>query len=166
MTTPYDEDSLNNIDAENNEQHELIPQITDDELIEEVSQIIRQQLVPQIYKFRELQKKKHASYKTAEEIDSSDRRTIVITNLMQGVSEEDINLLCSKFGNIERITVNSFKFFAYIEFEAIDSVAAAISELNQTQFQGKTIKVSRKRKTTAPIKKKKFKPTKTPYRKK
>lgn len=79
---------------------------------------------------------------------------IYVANLSYDVSDQDLNELFSAFGNVtsakvinDRDTGRS-RGFAFVEMSGKDEALNAISNLNNSNFQGKVISVSEARPRT------------------
>mmetsp|Transcript_22449 Transcript_22449/g.39778 ORF Transcript_22449/g.39778 Transcript_22449/m.39778 type:complete len:202 (+) Transcript_22449:403-1008(+) len=87
----------------------------------------------------------------AEEENDADKRQIFVGNLDNSVTLEELNDFFKSCGTVNRITILCDKFtgapkgFAYMEFAEEEAVEVALG-LNETEFKGKPIKVTRKRK--------------------
>lgn len=82
-----------------------------------------------------------------EQIIEQDKRSIYVGQVDYSVTEEELKKLFEACGPVNRCTILKDKYsgqpkgFAYIEFTSADSIANAMI-LNETEFKGRTLKVS------------------------
>jgi len=83
-----------------------------------------------------------------------DRMNIYVGNLSFEVTEDDLRSAFEDFGSVDSVRLITDKYtgrskgFAFVEMTDNDEAKAAMSELNDKEFMGRTIKVNEARPRT------------------
>lgn len=82
-------------------------------------------------------------------------RRLYVGNIPYSAGEDDLRALFGKMGAVESISIPTDmatgrpRGFAFVEMSAEDDAARAITELNQTDFQGRRLTVNEARPKTS-----------------
>jgi len=83
-----------------------------------------------------------------------DRMNIYVGNLSFEVTEDDLRSAFEDFGSVDSVKIITDKYtgrskgFAFVEMTDNDEAKTAMSELNEKEFMGRTIKVNEARPRT------------------
>lgn len=75
-------------------------------------------------------------------------KKVYVGNMSYSTTEEELQTLFGEYGNVMNINIitdrytNQPKGFAFVEMEAEDAAQAAISALNNTEVNGRTLRVN------------------------
>ncbi|UCC78995.1 MAG: RNA-binding protein [Candidatus Zixiibacteriota bacterium] len=70
---------------------------------------------------------------------------LYVGNLSYSVTGEDLRELFSRFGEVREAKVIGDRGFGFVEMGTKEEAAKAIEELNETDYEGRTLKVSEAR---------------------
>ena len=70
---------------------------------------------------------------------------LYVGNLSYSVTGEDLRELFSKFGEVKEAKVIGDRGFGFVEMTTVEAAAKAVEELNETDYEGRTIKVNEAR---------------------
>ena len=65
-----------------------------------------------------------------------------VGNLSYSVTSEDLRELFSNYGNVKDAKVIGDRGFGFVEMETVEEAEKAIEALNETEHEGRTIKVN------------------------
>ncbi len=83
--------------------------------------------------------------------DDPHKRTVYVGNLPEDVTAQSLFAFFSTFGQIKAVQIprdhitNSFRGFAFVEFDERQDALAAIDNYDRTEFMNRTIKVRKAR---------------------
>ncbi len=72
-------------------------------------------------------------------------KRLYVGNLTYSVNESQLRDLFSQYGEIASIKVIEQKGFAFVEMETSEEAQAAMDALNQTVFEGRTLRIDEAR---------------------
>ena len=72
-------------------------------------------------------------------------KRLYVGNLTYSVNESQLRDLFSQYGEISSIKVIEQKGFAFVEMETSEEAQAAMDALNQTVFEGRTLRIDEAR---------------------
>jgi len=67
---------------------------------------------------------------------------LYVGNLSYSVKSEDLNELFSKYGKVKEVKIIGDRGFGFVEMETVEDAEKAIEALNETEVEGRTIKVN------------------------
>ncbi len=67
---------------------------------------------------------------------------LYVGNISYTVTSEDLKELFSNYGKVKEAKVIGDRGFAFVEMETVEDAAKAIEALNETEHEGRTIKVN------------------------
>jgi RNA recognition motif-containing protein len=70
---------------------------------------------------------------------------LYVGNLSYSVTGEDLRELFSQFGDVKEAKVIGDRGFGFVEMNTVEAAAKAVEELNETEYEGRTIKVNEAR---------------------
>jgi RNA recognition motif-containing protein len=70
---------------------------------------------------------------------------LYVGNLSYSVTGEDLKELFSQFGDVKEAKVIGDRGFGFVEMNTVEAAAKAVEELNETEYEGRTIKVNEAR---------------------
>ena len=70
---------------------------------------------------------------------------LYVGNLSYSVTGEDLRELFSQFGEVKEAKVIGDRGFGFVEMNTTEEASKAVDELNETEYEGRTIKVSEAR---------------------
>ncbi len=70
---------------------------------------------------------------------------LYVGNLSYSVTGEDLRELFSQFGEVKEAKVIGDRGFGFVEMNTTEAAAKAVEELNETEYEGRTIKVNEAR---------------------
>lgn len=70
---------------------------------------------------------------------------LYVGNLSYSVTGEDLRELFSQFGDVKEAKVIGDRGFGFVEMKTTEEASKAIEELNETEYEGRTIKVNEAR---------------------
>jgi RNA recognition motif-containing protein len=70
---------------------------------------------------------------------------LYVGNLSYSVTGEDLKELFSQFGEVKEAKVIGDRGFGFVEMNTVEEAAKAIEELNETEYEGRTINVNEAR---------------------
>jgi|UniRef100_A0A7C4U9P2 RNA recognition motif-containing protein len=70
---------------------------------------------------------------------------LYVGNLSYSVTKEQLEGLFSKFGEVKNVNLFEGKGFGFVEMASIQDAENAMNSLNNTEFEGRTIRVEEAR---------------------
>jgi len=67
---------------------------------------------------------------------------LYVGNISYNVTSEDLRELFSNYGKVKEAKVIGDRGFAFVEMETVEDAEKAIEALNETEHEGRTIKVN------------------------
>jgi RNA recognition motif-containing protein len=67
---------------------------------------------------------------------------LYVGNLSYSVTSEDLKKLFSTHGNVKEAKVIGDRGFGFVEMETVEGAAKAIEALNESDYEGRTLKVN------------------------
>ncbi len=72
-------------------------------------------------------------------------KRLYVGNLTYSVNESDLRELFGAFGEVESVKVIEQKGFAFVEMASTEQAEAAMAELNETEYKGRTLRIDEAR---------------------
>lgn len=72
-------------------------------------------------------------------------KRLYVGNLTYSVNEANLRDLFGAYGDIESVKVIEQKGFAFVEMETSEQAQAAMDALNETQYEGRTLRIDEAR---------------------
>ena len=70
---------------------------------------------------------------------------LYVGNLSYSVTSNDLKELFAQFGEVKEAKVIADRGFGFVEMETVEAAEKAVEELNETQYEGRTLKVNEAR---------------------
>ena len=70
---------------------------------------------------------------------------LYVGNLSYSVTSDDLKELFSQFGNVKEAKVIADRGFGFVEMDTTEAAEKAIEGLNETEYEGRTMKVNEAR---------------------
>jgi RNA recognition motif-containing protein len=72
-------------------------------------------------------------------------KKLYVGNLSYSVTEEQLEELFANYGQVLNVTIIEGRGFGFVEMAAVEDAESAQEALNETQFQGRTLRVNEAR---------------------